>query len=113
MNPPRKLDERELEAGAELLRAFGHPLRLAIVLSIHEHGTRCVHELVEELGAAQPLVSQHLRTLRGASVLSGERRGKEIAYSLVDHHVIHIALDAIEHANEATPHGPNPKGISA
>ena len=34
-------------------------------------GERCVHELVEKLGAPQPLVSQHLRVLRGAGVVRG------------------------------------------
>lgn len=89
----------ELDAAAELLKAFAHPLRLAIVLEVRD-GERCVHDLVEALGAAQPLVSQHLKVLRQAGVLTGRRRGREIAYSIADDHVIHIALDAIEHANE-------------
>jgi ArsR family transcriptional regulator len=89
----------ELDAAAELLRAFAHPLRLAIVLEVR-NGPRCVHELVETLDAGQPLVSQHLRVLRQAGVLTGERRGREIAYSIADDHVVHIALDAIEHASE-------------
>ncbi|MFT3854520.1 MAG: metalloregulator ArsR/SmtB family transcription factor [Ilumatobacteraceae bacterium] len=91
----------ELEAAAELLKAFAHPLRLAIVLEVRG-GDRCVHDLVEALGAGQPLVSQHLKVLRQAGVLTGNRRGREILYSIADDHVIHIALDAIEHANERT-----------
>jgi DNA-binding transcriptional ArsR family regulator len=89
----------DLDAAADLLKAFAHPLRLAIVLQVRE-GERCVHELVERLGAGQPLVSQHLKILKGAGVLVGRRRGREIAYSLADEHVVHIALDAITHANE-------------
>jgi len=89
----------DLEGAAELLKAFAHPLRLAIVLEVRE-GDRCVHDLVTALGAGQPLVSQHLKILRQAGLLNGQRRGREIVYSIVDDHVIHIALDAIEHANE-------------
>ena len=59
-----------------------------------------MHELVEKLGAPQPLVSQHLRVLRGAGVVRGARRGREIAYSLVDEHVAHIVADAVSHARE-------------
>jgi DNA-binding transcriptional ArsR family regulator len=92
----------DVEAAAELLKAFAHPLRLAIVLEV-QHGERCVHDLTEALDASQPLVSQHLKILRQAGVLTGRRRGREIAYSIADHHVIHIALDAIEHANERKP----------
>ena len=87
------------EAAGELLRALAAPVRIAIVTEL---GTapRCVHELVESTGAPQPLVSQHLRVLRGAGVVRGERRGREITYSLTDEHIAHIVNDAISHARE-------------
>ena len=94
--------DAEIEAAAELLKAFAHPLRLAIVLEV-QHGERCVHDLTDALGASQPLVSQHLKVLRQAGVLDGRKRGRETAYSIADHHVTHIALDAIAHANERNP----------
>jgi len=90
------------EAAGDLLRALAAPIRVAIVTEL-AGGERCVHELVEKLGAAQPLVSQHLRVLRGAGVVRGARRGREIAYSLVDEHVAHIVADAVSHAREARP----------
>ncbi len=89
----------DLDAAAELLRAFAHPLRLGIVLEIR-NGERCVHDLVTSLGASQPLVSQHLKILKNAHVLTGRRRGREIAYTIADEHIVHIALDAITHATE-------------
>ncbi|MGQ0744565.1 MAG: ArsR/SmtB family transcription factor [Acidimicrobiales bacterium] len=82
-----------------MLKAFAHPLRLAIVLEVRA-GERCVHDLVEALGASQPLVSQHLKVLKTAGILLGRRRGREIAYSIADEHVVHIAVDAIAHAEE-------------
>jgi DNA-binding transcriptional ArsR family regulator len=88
------------EAAGELLRALSAPLRVAIVTELAA-GERCVHELVDALGAPQPLVSQHLRVLRGADVVRGARRGREIAYSLVDEHIAHIVADAVSHAREA------------
>jgi DNA-binding transcriptional ArsR family regulator len=83
----------------ELLRALAAPLRIAIVVEL-ETGPRCVHELVDVLDAPQPLVSQHLRVLRSAGVVIGERRGREVVYSLADHHVAHIVGDAVSHAKE-------------
>lgn len=96
MQPPA--DDRFV-AGAELLRALANPLRLAVVDQLHD-GPRCVHELVDALGVSQPLVSQHLRVLRGARVITGERRGREVAYRLTDDHVAHIVGDALRHASE-------------
>jgi DNA-binding transcriptional ArsR family regulator len=87
------------EAAGDLLRALAAPIRIAIVVELGA-GPRCVHELVVATGAAQPLVSQHLRVLRGAGVVQGERRGREIVYSLIDEHVGHIVADAVTHAHE-------------
>jgi ArsR family transcriptional regulator, zinc-responsive transcriptional repressor len=87
------------EAAGELLRALAAPLRIRLVTELAT-GSRCVHELVAALGVAQPLVSQHLKVLRGAGVVRGARRGREIAYSLTDEHIAHIVADAISHARE-------------
>ena len=84
---------------ADLLRALANPLRLSVIDTLGERPC-CVHELVDVLDASQPLVSQHLRVLRGARLVSTQRRGKEVIYTLVDEHVRHIVQDAIRHAQE-------------
>lgn len=91
----------DVTAASELLSALASPLRLSIVALLDEHGSRCVHELVQALGVAQPLVSQHLRVLRGARLVVGDRRHREVHYRLVDAHVGHIVRDAVEHAAHA------------
>ena len=48
----------------------------------------------------QPLVSQHLRILKAAGVVAGERSGREVLYRLVDHHLAHIVVAAVTHAGE-------------
>ncbi|MGH3516254.1 MAG: ArsR/SmtB family transcription factor [Haloechinothrix sp.] len=88
-----------LADAGELLRALAAPVRIAIVLQLRA-GDRCVHELVETLGVAQPLISQHLRVLKSARVVRGERRGREVVYRLADDHLAHIVLDAVTHVGE-------------
>lgn len=88
-----------LDAAGELLRALAAPVRIAIVLQLRE-SQRCVHELVDALGVPQPLVSQHLKILKAAGVVSGERSGREVLYRLADHHLAHIVVDAVAHASE-------------
>jgi ArsR family transcriptional regulator len=90
-----------LSAAGDLLRALAAPVRIAIVLQLRT-SPRCVHELVDALAVTQPLISQHLRVLKSAGVVRGERRGREVVYRLVDHHLAHIVLDAVEHAGEET-----------
>jgi ArsR family transcriptional regulator, zinc-responsive transcriptional repressor len=90
---------KAFEAAGELLRVLAAPARLAIVAELAEQ-PRFVHELVERLGMSQPLVSQHLRVLRGARLVGVERRGREAVYSLADQHVAHIVADAVHHSKE-------------
>lgn len=66
-------------------------------------GPACVHELVDNLGLSQPLVSQHLRVLRSLDLVRGTRRGKEVAYALADEHVGHMVSDALAHSVEPVP----------
>ncbi|CAM4057053.1 metalloregulator ArsR/SmtB family transcription factor [Kibdelosporangium persicum] len=89
-----------LTAAGDLLRALAAPVRISIVLQLRE-SDRCVHELVDALGVAQPLISQHLRVLKSAGVVHGERHGREVVYRLVDEHLSHIVVDAVTHVEEA------------
>lgn len=93
--PPREL----LDTAGDLLRALAAPVRIAIVLQLRE-APQCVHELVDVLGVPQPLVSQHLRILKSAGVVAGERTGREVHYRLVDDHLAEIVLAAVAHAGE-------------
>jgi ArsR family transcriptional regulator, zinc-responsive transcriptional repressor len=93
------LPPRTLNAAGDLLRALAAPVRIAIVLQLKE-SPRCVHDLVDALGVTQPLISQHLRVLKSAGVVEGERKGREVMYSLVDDHLAHIVVDAVEHVQE-------------
>jgi ArsR family transcriptional regulator, zinc-responsive transcriptional repressor len=98
--PPTPLPARDvLDSAGELLRALAAPIRIAIVLQLRE-SSRCVHELVDALEVPQPLVSQHLRILKAAGVVVGERSGREVHYQLVDHHLCEIVLAAVDHAGE-------------
>jgi DNA-binding transcriptional ArsR family regulator len=93
-HPPKVL----VDAG-DLLRALAAPVRIAIVLQLRD-ADRCVHELVAALDVAQPLISQHLRVLKTAGVVQGDRRGREVVYRLVDDHLAHIVIDAVAHVQE-------------
>ncbi|RJQ80572.1 ArsR family transcriptional regulator [Pseudonocardiaceae bacterium YIM PH 21723] len=98
------LSPKTLTSAGDLLRALAAPVRIAIVMQLRE-SERCVHELVEALNVAQPLISQHLRVLKSAGVVYGERHGREVVYRLVDEHLSHIVVDAVEHVQETSgPH---------
>jgi DNA-binding transcriptional ArsR family regulator len=93
-------DPVALEAAARLFRALGTPARLQL-LCLLEDGPATVSRLVERSGLSQPLVSQHLRTLRETGLVTLTRSGREAIYALADTHVSHIVGDALAHAGEA------------
>ncbi|MGH3752952.1 MAG: ArsR/SmtB family transcription factor [Pseudonocardiaceae bacterium] len=97
--PAASRPRKTLVAAGELLRALAAPVRIAIVLQLRD-SARCVHELVDALGVTQPLISQHLRVLKAAGVVYGERHGREVVYRLVDDHLSRIVVDAVTHVEE-------------
>jgi ArsR family transcriptional regulator, zinc-responsive transcriptional repressor len=95
--PTRALDE--YAEAAELFSALSAPARIAIV-HLLTSSSRTVGEMVEALGLSQPLVSQHLRVLRAARLVRGDREGRSVVYTLTDEHVSHVLLDALRHVEE-------------
>jgi len=65
----------------EMFRALGDPVRWAIVNELR-HGTRCACALSDVAGVSPSLLSHHLKTLREAGLITGERRGRWIDFSL-------------------------------
>lgn len=68
---------------AEVLKTLASPRRLEILHRLSE-GPCEVGRLAEELGVAQPNVSQHLAVLRTAGLVDAERTGREVRYRLTD-----------------------------
>lgn len=72
-----------LRGHAPLLRALADEARLTIVARLAAAGAPvCVCDLTPGLGLAPATVSHHLKVLRDAGVIRGERRGSWIHYSL-------------------------------
>lgn len=69
-----------------LLKLLGEPLRWEIVRRLAVEDL-CTCHLVDELDAAQPLVSHHLRVLRQAGVVQAEQAGS-FTYYVLDRQVL-------------------------
>jgi len=65
-----------------LLAALADPIRLSIVRQLGLADEVCVCDLDACARVSQPTVSHHLRILREAGVIRGERRGTWVHYSL-------------------------------
>ncbi|HOO39220.1 MAG TPA: metalloregulator ArsR/SmtB family transcription factor [Deltaproteobacteria bacterium] len=69
------------DARAKILKALAHPTRLFIVDELAK-GPRCVQELTEMIGADISTVSKHLSVLKNVNVVSDEKRGTQVFYTL-------------------------------
>jgi ArsR family transcriptional regulator len=71
----------QYEARAKIIKAMAHPSRLFIIEELSKY-ERCVNELTEMIGADASTVSKHLSVLKNAGLVSDEKRGNSIFYSL-------------------------------
>ncbi|MGV9777345.1 ArsR/SmtB family transcription factor [Streptosporangium sp. NPDC003464] len=65
-----------------MLRALGHPVRLGIMRALVAAPETCACDFTEMFGVTQPTISQHLKVLREAELVSTRRRGTQICYSV-------------------------------
>ena len=74
--------KRPVDPDVRLLQALADPVRLSIVRQLGAAGAVCACDFSAIGEVSQPTVSHHLKVLREAGVVSTERRGTWIYYSL-------------------------------
>ncbi|MFF9565608.1 ArsR/SmtB family transcription factor [Leifsonia sp. NPDC014704] len=96
------LDAAAAAALAEVLQGLASPTRLLIVARLRR-GPIGVTALAQDLGLSQATVSNHLRVLRHAKLVDGNRDGRSVIYSLYDDHVASFIDQAISHLSHTHP----------
>ncbi|MFP4562115.1 MAG: ArsR/SmtB family transcription factor [Spirochaetia bacterium] len=77
----KKEEKIRSEVRAKILKALAHPTRIFIVEKLHLK-PYCVCELTEMIGADTSTVSKHLSLLKNAGIISDEKKGTSVYYSL-------------------------------
>ncbi|HEY1053770.1 helix-turn-helix transcriptional regulator [Emticicia sp. TH156] len=67
---------------AIIIKALGHPARIAIVDYLLKVDACICGDIVNELPLAQPTVSQHLKELKNAGIIKGNIEGNAICYCI-------------------------------
>ena len=63
-------------------KVLGHPARIAILQYLLKQNACVCGSLVEELGLAQATISQHLRELKDAGLITGTVEGTTVCYCI-------------------------------
>jgi ArsR family transcriptional regulator len=74
--------KRQTDPDVRLLQAAADPTRLAILRQLSDVGEVCACDFTACCDVSQPTVSHHLKVLRDAGWIVGERRATWIYYSL-------------------------------
>ncbi len=67
---------------AVLAKALAHPARLGIIEMLHERQGCIGCDIVDRIGLAQSTISEHLRILKAAGIVTGEIEGPRVCYAL-------------------------------
>ena len=69
---------------AQMLKALGHPARIAIIQQLIKTKACICGDLVDELGLAQATISQHLKELKTIGLIKGTIEGTSVCYCIDD-----------------------------
>ena len=63
-------------------KVFGHPARVAILQQLFKMDNCYCGNLVDEIGLAQPTISQHLKELKHLGLIKGNVEGTSVCYCI-------------------------------
>jgi DNA-binding transcriptional ArsR family regulator len=76
-----QINENYFEESAQLFKALGHPVRLAMLEALRDESW-CVCELADNLGINKSAASKHLSLLNKLGVIKMEKEGTRVNCSL-------------------------------
>lgn len=82
---------------ASIAKALGHPARIRIVQLLADRQSCIGGDIVAEIGLAQSTVSEHLRILKDAGIITSEIQRPRICYSL-DPSILGVLADWLGNA---------------
>lgn len=97
----RLIDDDTLLSIADFYKAMSDSTRIKI-LNLLEAEELCVCDIASVLNMTKSAVSHQLKNLKEMNLVKGERRGKEIWYSLADRHVKCVFDISLEHILEGS-----------
>lgn len=95
-----QLDDTSIKRSAAIAKALGHPARIAILKLLAQRTTCFCGDITDVLPLAQSTVSQHLKALKSAGLITGEVEGVRTCYCLNPDGVKELESTLSELSNE-------------
>ncbi len=71
----------DYEKGSQILKALAHPVRMEIIDRLGKNGCN-VSAIQKNIGLPQSTISQHLKVMKNAGILSSRREGTRVCYKM-------------------------------
>lgn len=96
---PKMPDTKVLYELSDFFKVMGYGTRIQLLWALDEC-EMCVGDLAVLLNMTKSAVSHQLKVLRTAKLVKTTKQGKNVYYSLDDHHIKTILEKALEHVEE-------------
>jgi ArsR family transcriptional regulator len=82
-NDDKALRQKIFQLQAEICKALGNPIRMAIVDRLGD-GEKAAADLISSLGISKANLSKHMTLLLHGGIVESRRVGRQILYRLID-----------------------------
>ncbi|MEF2968976.1 metalloregulator ArsR/SmtB family transcription factor [Paenibacillus sp. M1] len=96
--------EDDILGMAQIFKALSDPNRVKIACLLLQEQECCVCDIASVLGASIATASHHLRQLKLMGIAKSRKDGKNVFYSLKDHHIETLITMTLEHQKERNEH---------
>ena len=76
------IHSKDINDIAAIAKVFAHPARISILQYISKQESCICNDIVDEIGLAQPTISQHLQVISKAGLLKGDFKGNSLCYCI-------------------------------
>ncbi|MNJ25244.1 Cadmium resistance transcriptional regulatory protein CadC [compost metagenome] len=98
------LNEEDISGMAQMFKALSDPNRMKIAYLLQQKEELCVCDVASILNSSVATASHHLRLLRQMDITKSRKEGKNVFYSLKDHHIQTLITMTLEHQKEKNCH---------
>lgn len=93
------IHEDEIAGMTQIFKALSDPNRVKIACFLQQKEL-CVCDIADLLGTSVATASHHLRQLKSMNIAKSRKEGKNVYYSLSDHHIRTLIAMTLEHQKE-------------
>lgn len=86
-------------------KVFGHPARVSILQQLFKIDACYCGDLVNEIGLAQPTISQHLKELKHLGLIKGNVEGTSVCYCINNENWTKMKKVMIQFLDQDIPNG--------